>query len=65
LAWENVEFTLALFKDYKDVWILTALDDIQTLLEESNVQITNITSNRFVGPIWERVEPVMKMFGTF
>jgi dynein heavy chain len=56
-SWDGIEFILNTFKDSKDVFILGQVEDIVTLLEDSMVAITNIITNRFVGPLWEEVEP--------
>lgn len=63
-SWEEVNFTTNKHKE-KDLYMLGDVEEIQTQLEDSNVAITNITSNRFVQPIWETVEPVQKQFVTF
>jgi hypothetical protein len=52
-----VEFTLKNYKDAKDVYVLSEIDDIITMLEDTNVALTSIITNRFIGPLWEIVEP--------
>ena len=43
-------------KDSKDVYILGNTDDIQQLLDDSNINIATIASSRHVGPIKSQVD---------
>ena len=43
-------------KDSKDVFILGGTDDIQQLLDDSNINIATIASSRHVGPIKSKVD---------
>ena len=43
-------------KDSKDVFILGGTDDIQQLLDDSNINIATIASSRHVGPIKPKVD---------
>ena len=63
-SWENVEFQLKHDKD-KDIYTLTALDDIITLLDDTQVAITSIMTNRFIAPLYDQVEPWQKKFALF
>ena len=51
-----MEFIVLPYKDSKDVFILGGTDDIQVLLDDSNINIQTIASSRHVGPIKNRVE---------
>jgi dynein heavy chain len=55
-SWVNAEFTLANFKDAKDVFILAGVDEIQALLDDSMVTMGTILSSRFVAGIRPEVE---------
>jgi dynein heavy chain len=55
-SWKSVDFTVISYKDSKDVFILGGTDDIQQLLDDSNINISTISSSRHVGPIKPRVE---------
>ena len=63
-AWDSVEFQLKEGKD-KDFYTLTALDDIITQLDETQVAINSIMTNRFVAPLYDKVEPWQKKFALF
>ena len=54
--WAKTEFTLLPYKDAKDVYTLSGMEDIITLLEDSMVTMGTITASRFVGGIREKVE---------
>ncbi|XP_059176449.1 dynein axonemal heavy chain 6-like [Physella acuta] len=55
-SWKSVEFTVVPYKDQKDVYILGSTDDIQQLLDDSNINIQTIQSSRHVGPIKAKVD---------
>jgi dynein heavy chain len=55
-SWDDTEFIVLGYRDSKDVFILGAIDDIQTLLEDSQVTIATIKSSRFIGPIKSEVD---------
>jgi dynein heavy chain len=55
-SWGETDFTVLPYRDYKDVYILGGVDDIQTQLEDSQVMIATIKGSRFIGPIKSDVE---------
>lgn len=55
-SWKTVEFNVMSYKDYKDVYILGNTDDIQQLLDDSNINIQTIQASRHVGPIKPKVD---------
>ncbi|KAJ1344291.1 hypothetical protein BSLG_001431 [Batrachochytrium salamandrivorans] len=54
--WSEAEFIVTPYRDNKDVFILGSVEDIQTLLEDSQVIISTIKRSRFIGPIRAEVE---------
>uniref|UniRef100_A0A336LVJ1 CSON005797 protein n=1 Tax=Culicoides sonorensis TaxID=179676 RepID=A0A336LVJ1_CULSO len=52
--WENIKFTLNLFKD-TDINILTKLDDIQCILDDHIVKTLSMRGSTFVKPCEEEV----------
>ena len=52
-------------RDSKDVFILGGTDDIQVLLDDSQVNISTIAGSRHVGPIKPRVEEWSKQLSLF
>ena len=53
--WKKTDFRL--IKDHgKDTFIITGTEEIQILLEESQITMTTIKTSRFVGPIKTVVE---------
>ncbi|KAH9492578.1 Dynein heavy chain 6, axonemal [Bulinus truncatus] len=55
-SWKHVEFPVLLYKDQKDVYILGGTDEIQQLLDDSNINIQTVQSSRHVGPIKTKVD---------
>ena len=51
-----MEFPTVTYKDVKDIFILGGTDDIQALLDESNINISTIASSKHAGPIRARVD---------
>lgn len=64
-AWSETEFIVLPYRDYKDVFILGGVDDIQTQLEDSQVTIATIKASRHIGPIKSEVEKWDKQLALF
>lgn len=64
-AWKTTEFTVLGHRDSKDVFILGGTDEIQVLLDDSQVNMSTIASSRHVGPIKPRVEEWVRNLGLF
>lgn len=60
-----MEFIVIPHKDSKDVFILGTLEDVQAVLDESNININTIASSRHVGPIKQRVDEWTKNLDLF
>ena len=64
-SWRSVDFTIIPHKDSKDVFILGGTDEIQQLLDDSNINISLISSSRHVGPIKPKVDDWSKNLELF
>ncbi|XP_060586003.1 dynein axonemal heavy chain 6-like [Ruditapes philippinarum] len=64
-AWKATEFVVLQHKDSKDVFILGGTDEIQQLLDDSNINVATIASSRHVGPIKPRVEEWTRQLDLF
>lgn len=64
-TWAETEFIVLPYRDYKEVYILGGVDEIQTLLEDSVVTVATIKSSRFIGPIKAEVERWDKQLALF
>ncbi|XP_060520964.1 dynein axonemal heavy chain 6 [Cylas formicarius] len=64
-SWKYLEYIVIPHKEAKDVYILGSLEDIQVVLDESNINIITIASSRHVGPIKSRVDDWMKNLDLF
>ena len=64
-AWKATEFVVLPHKDSKDVFILGGTDEIQQLLDDSNINVATIASSRHVGPIKPRVEEWTRQLDLF
>ena len=54
--WQECDMPLSNYKELKDVFILSGLDDVIANLDESLVTINTINSSRYVQPIREHVD---------
>ncbi|XP_076676367.1 dynein heavy chain at 16F [Andrena cerasifolii] len=50
-TWLGLEFIVVHHKEGKDVFILGSLEDIQTAMDDSNINLQTIIASRHVGPI--------------
>lgn len=64
-SWKTLEFIVISHRDSKDVFILGSLEEVQTVLDESNININTIASSRHVGPIKARVDDWIKQLELF
>lgn len=64
-SWKTLEFIVISHRDAKDVYILGSLEEVQTVLDESNININTIASSRHVGPIKARVDDWIKQLELF
>jgi dynein heavy chain len=64
-AWKKMEFPVLSYRDSKDVFILGGLDEVQALLDDSQVNISTIAGSRHVGPIKLRVEDWQRQLNLF
>uniref|UniRef100_A0A1B6CU24 AAA+ ATPase domain-containing protein n=1 Tax=Clastoptera arizonana TaxID=38151 RepID=A0A1B6CU24_9HEMI len=55
-AWKSLELIVLPHKETKDVYILGSTEEVQTALDESNINMNTIASSRHVGPIKPRVD---------
>lgn len=64
-AWRALELVVLPHKETKDVFILGSTEEVQTTLDESNININTIASSRHVGPIKARVDDWIKQLDLF
>lgn len=64
-AWKELELTVVSHRDARDVFILAGTDEIQTVLDESSINISTIAASRHVGPIKAKVDDWGKQLDLF
>ncbi|KAJ9577922.1 hypothetical protein L9F63_025216, partial [Diploptera punctata] len=62
---ESSEFVVIPHRDYKDVYILGGIEEIQLVLDDSFININTIASSRHVGPIKPRVDEWLRLLDLF
>lgn len=63
--WKDLEFIIVPYEKSRDTFILGSLEEIQSALDESNINIQTIAASRYVGPIKPRVEDWAKQLDLF
>nr|XP_050848639.1 dynein axonemal heavy chain 6 [Vespula vulgaris] len=63
--WKDLEFIIVPYKESRDTFILGSLEEIQSALDESNINIQTIAASRYVGPIKPRVQDWAKQLDLF
>jgi dynein heavy chain len=63
-GWNGLEFHFKYDRE-KDYYIFKDIDEIQTKLEDTQVVLSTIMANRFIGPLYERVDNWNKKFALF
>ena len=64
LPWSTLEFQFKYDKD-KDLYTFTEIESISNLLEETQVSISAILTNRYIGTLYGTVDKWNKKFGLF
>ncbi|XP_017121821.1 dynein heavy chain 6, axonemal [Drosophila elegans] len=54
-TWKETELSIVSHHDAKDVFILAGTEELQAVLDDSNVNINTIAASKFVGPIKGKV----------
>ena len=54
-VWKDLDFIVNPYKEQRDVFILGSVEDIQTALDESLVQLNTILGSRYCAPIRKQV----------
>ncbi|XP_052869496.1 dynein axonemal heavy chain 6 [Anopheles cruzii] len=55
-AWKELELTVVSHRDHRDVFVLAGIDEIQTVLDESSINVSTVAASRHVGPIKPKVD---------
>ncbi|KAI9224248.1 dynein heavy chain and region D6 of dynein motor-domain-containing protein [Blastocladiella britannica] len=63
--WADTDFIVLPYRDNKDVFILGGVEDIQTVLDDSQVTLATIKASRHLGPIKSEVEKWDKQLTLF
>ncbi|XP_012153033.2 dynein heavy chain at 16F [Megachile rotundata] len=63
--WETLTFIIVPHREGKDVFIIGSLEDVQTAMDESNINLQTIMASRHVGPIQPLVEKWVKKLDLF
>nr|XP_033183004.1 dynein heavy chain 6, axonemal [Bombus vancouverensis nearcticus] len=64
-TWEDLKFIIVPYREGKDVFIIGSLEEIQTAMDESNINLQTINASRHVGPIRPVVEEWVEKLDLF
>ena len=54
--WKEKELICVQHRDARDSFILAGIDEIQTILDDSNVSITTIAASKHLGPLKTKID---------
>lgn len=63
--WKSQELTIVNHRDSRDVYILAGIDELQAVLDDSNVTVTTIAASRHIGTLKPRVEDWIRQLELF
>ncbi|XP_030378328.1 dynein heavy chain 6, axonemal [Scaptodrosophila lebanonensis] len=63
--WKETDLSCVMHHDQKDVFILAGTEELQAVLDDSNVNINTIAASKFVGPIKSRVDEWIEAMDQF
>lgn len=64
-TWNSLDFVVLAYKEVKDVYVLGSLEEVQTALDDTNINIQTIAASRHVGPIKLKVDEWLKRLELF
>ena len=64
-VWKTQELMVATHRDVRDVYVLTGTDELQIVLDESNIAITTIAASRHIGTLKSRVDDWVRQLEVF
>lgn len=63
--WKTQELAVVAHRDARDVYILAAVDELQAILDDSNITITTIAASRHIGTLKQRVDEWVRQLDLF
>lgn len=64
-VWKEQELFIVNYQDQKDVFVLAGTEELQTILDDSNVNINTIAASKFVAPIAHKVNEWISLLEQF
>lgn len=63
--WKTHELMVTSHRDIRDVYVLAAIDELQAVLDDSNLTITTIAASRHIGALKPRVDEWVRQLDMF
>lgn len=64
-VWKSQELVVATHRDVRDVYVLAGVDELQAVLDDSNITITTIAASRHIGQLKPRVDEWVRQLDLF
>lgn len=64
-VWKEQELSIVIYHDQKDVFILAGTEELQTILDDSNVNINTIAASKYAAPIKHKVNEWISLLEQF
>lgn len=64
-VWKETELSVVSHHDSKDIFVLAGTDELQAVLDDSNVNVNTIAASKYVTPIKTKVDEWLEMMDLF
>jgi dynein heavy chain len=64
-AWKTLELSVVQYRDSRDVYILGGIEELQAILDDSNVTIATIAASRHIGTLKPRIDEWLRQLELF
>lgn len=64
-VWKNQKLTIAAHRDVRDAYVLAGIEELQSVLDDSNVTVTTIAASRHIGTLKPRIDELSRQLDLF
>jgi dynein heavy chain, axonemal len=64
-VWKTLELSIVPYRDARDVYILAGIDELQAVLDDSNVTVATIAASRHLGTLKPRIDEWTRQLDLF
>jgi len=64
-VWKTLELSIIAYRDARDIYILGGIDELQAVLDDSNVTIATIAASKHIGTLKPRIDEWIRQLDLF